>query len=234
MTVYGYVRVSTVKQKIERQIRSIKKLNPNAIIIADEWTGTKMNRPGWEKLMRAAKAGDTIIFDEVSRMSRNAEDGFNAYTELYDRGVNLIFIKEPHINTEVFKKTVEKRIESSVATGRESTDKLVSAIIEAINAFCLDLLKEQIRIAFERAQEEIDYLHQRTREGIAVARLEGKQIGQAEGKKLTTKKSIKAKEEILKYSKDFNGTLEDKDVMKLTGLARNTYYKYKRELKAEA
>jgi ACT domain-containing protein len=37
----------------------------------------------------------------------------------------------------------------------------------------------------------------------------------------------------LKHSKDFNGTLADADVMKLTGLARNTYYKYKKELKEE-
>ena len=53
----------------------------------------------------------------------------------------------------------------------------------------------------------------------------------AKGTKLTTKKSIAAKEQIIKYSKDFDGTLDDTAVMKLTGLARNTYYKYKREIK---
>jgi DNA invertase Pin-like site-specific DNA recombinase len=76
-------------------------------------------------------------------------------------------------------------------------------------------------------------LHQRTREGIQTARLNGKQIGQRQGAKLTTKKSITAKETILKHSKDFNGTLADTDVMKLTGLARNTFYKYKRELRQD-
>lgn len=58
-----------------------------------------------------------------------------------------------------------------------------------------------------------------------------KQIGQKKGKKLKTKKSDGAKEIIQKMSKDFNGDLSDVDVMKLTGLARGTYYKYKRELK---
>ena len=48
---------------------------------------------------------------------------------------------------------------------------------------------------------------------------------------MTTKKSIAAKKEILKHSKDFGGTLSDSDTMKLTGLSRNTYYKYKKELK---
>ena len=72
---------------------------------------------------------------------------------------------------------------------------------------------------------------QRTREGIETARLNGKQIGQRQGAKLTTKKSVAAKEVIQKHSRDFCGTLDDTEVMKLTGLSRNTYYKYKRELK---
>lgn len=71
----------------------------------------------------------------------------------------------------------------------------------------------------------------RGREGIQTARLNGKQIGAVPGKKLTTKKSIAAKEVIFKHSKNFGGTLDDSEVIQLTGLARNTYYKYKRELR---
>lgn len=72
-----------------------------------------------------------------------------------------------------------------------------------------------------------------TKEGIETARRAGKQIGQKKGAKLTTKKSIEKKAEILKHSADFNGSLNDVDCMKLTGLARNTFYKYKRELREE-
>jgi DNA invertase Pin-like site-specific DNA recombinase len=97
----------------------------------------------------------------------------------------------------------------------------------------MELAKEQIRIAFDQSEKEVQDLHQRTKEGLETARLNGKQIGQKPGAKLTTKKSIKAKELILKYSKDFDGTLKDTEVMKLTELSRNTYYKYKAEL-AEA
>ena len=75
-------------------------------------------------------------------------------------------------------------------------------------------------------------LHQRTKEGIETARLNGKQIGQVKGAKLTTKKSVKAKELIRKHSKDFEGTLSDVDVMKLIGCARGSYYKWKRELRS--
>ena len=75
-------------------------------------------------------------------------------------------------------------------------------------------------------------MHQRTKEGIETARLNGKQIGQRPGAKLTTKKSIAAKADIEKYSKDFNGTLNDVECMRMIGIARNTYYKYKKELLA--
>ena len=50
---------------------------------------------------------------------------------------------------------------------------------------------------------------------------------------MTTKKSIEAKKQIQKYSKDFDGYLTDADCMRMVGLARNTFYKYKREMKGE-
>lgn len=95
------------------------------------------------------------------------------------------------------------------------------------------LAEEQIKIAFEQAQKEVDDLHQRTKEGIETARRKGQQIGQVKGSKLNVKKEKPGKETILKYSKNFNGTMKDVEVQKLTGLSRNTYYKYKRELKGE-
>ena len=72
-----------------------------------------------------------------------------------------------------------------------------------------------------------------TRIGLQKAKASGKRVGTQKGEKFSTKKSVQGKQDILKYSKDFNGTLSDIDVMKLTGLSRNTYYKYKRELKEE-
>lgn len=65
------------------------------------------------------------------------------------------------------------------------------------------LAKEQIRLAFEQSEKEVLDLHQRTKEGIETARLNGKQIGQKQGAKLDTKKSKAAKEIIKRYSKDF-------------------------------
>lgn len=223
MSIYGYCRISTSKQSIDRQIRNIKAVYPDAVIVQEEYTGTKLDRPAWTKLLKAVKAGDVLVFDSVSRMSRNAEDGFTTYQDLYNKGISLVFLKEPHISTDTYKKALEENI--------TMTGTAVDYILEGINKYLLALAKEQIRLAFEQSEKEVLDLHQRTKEGIETARLNGKQIGQVKGTKLTTKKSIAAKDVILKHSKDFCGNLDDTEMMKLTGLSRNTYYKYKKELK---
>ena len=76
MTTYAYCRVSTKHQRIARQITNITELYPKAIIIKEFYTGTTQSRPQWDKLISQIKKGDTIVFDSVSRMSRNAEEGF--------------------------------------------------------------------------------------------------------------------------------------------------------------
>jgi len=223
MCVYGYCRISRAKQSIERQIRNIKESFPQVIIIQEVFTRTSLNRKEWNKLYNKVRANDTIVFDSVSRMSGNAEEGFAAYEELYNRGVNLVFLKEPHINTDTYKKAIENNI--------EMTGSNIDYILEGVNKYLMSLAKEQIRLAFEQSQKEVDDLHQRTREGIETARLNGKQIGQPKGAKLTTKKSVEAKAIIEKHSKSFNGTLSDEECMKLAAISRNSFYKYKAELK---
>ena len=223
--IYGYCRVSTDKQNIERQIRNIQKAYPDAIIKQEVYTGTKTDgRKVFEQLLKLVKSGDTIIFDSVSRMSRNAETGFQVYQELYDKGVELVFLKEPHINTATYKKALSNNV---VMTGTKT-----DIILKAINEYLMELAKEQIIIAFEQSEKEVSDLHQRTKEGIETARRSGKQIGRQKGTKIITQKSIKAKQDIQKLSRDFDGTLSDVDCIRLIGITRHTYYKYKAELKA--
>ena len=172
------------------------------------------------------------MFDSVSRMSRNAAEGFELYQELLQRGVELVFLKEAHIDTSVYKEAAEKQI-SAVQTGDAATDELMAAITAGINKYMLRLAERQIQLAFDQAQKEVDDLHQRTKEGIETARLAGKQIGGVPGRKLNVKKAESAKEKILKYSRDFKGSLSDGECMKLVGIARNTYYRYKAELRSQ-
>ena len=216
--VYGYSRISRPQQSIERQIRNIRNEYPEALILQEAYTGTRMDRPEWLKLYNKVRTGDTIVFDSVSRMSRNADEGVQTYFDLYEKGIQLVFLKEHYIDTLIYEENMRDKIEL------QGTDE--DEIFKGLNNYFRKLAEKQIRIAFEQAQKEVDDLRQRTREGIETARLNGKQIGQRPGNKLKVKKEGPAKEKIMKFSKDFNGTLADAECIKLIGISRNTYYKY--------
>ncbi len=220
--IYGYCRISRKQQSIDRQQRNIKQEYPNAIILKEAFTGTRMDRPEWMKLLKRINPEDTIVFDSVSRMSRNADEGVRVYFELYEKRIQLVFLKEHYIDTAVYAENLKDKIEL------KGTDE--DEIFKGLNNYFRKLAERQIRIAFEQAEKEVMDLRQRTREGILTARLNGKQIGQVEGRKLTIKKELPAKREIKRLSKNFDGSLSDKECIKLIGISRNTYYKYKRDM----
>lgn len=232
MKTYGYCRISRKEQNIDRQERNILNAYPEAHIIKEAFTGTKVEgRKKFEALIATADSSTRIVFDSVSRMSRNAEEGFRIYQELFARGVELVFLKEPHINTDTYKASMEKQLTAAIDCGDTATNELINTITEAINRYTMKLAERQIFLAFQQAAKEVEDLHTRTREGLETARLAGKQIGGVPGKKLNVKKATASKELIKKYSKDFDGNLTDAEAMKLIGIANNTYYKYKREMK---
>lgn len=165
--LYAYARVSSQSQRLDRQIRNILNYlgEDRALtkLFKEKYTGTKLDRPEFQKLLKILKPGDTVIFDSVSRMSRNAEEGFQLYMELLEMGINLEFINEPHINTDYYKKMQAQTV-AIAKSGRES---------------------------------------------------------------------VKMKNRIIKMSKCFSGNMSDKECMEILQIARNTFYKYKREPLAE-
>ena len=221
--IYGYCRISTGKQNIERQVRNILAAFPNAVIIREVYTGTSSERRELDKLLSVTKSGDTIVFDSVSRMSRNAAEGIKLYMNLFEKNIDLVFLKEHYIDTETYRQAIRSSIQT---VGNDIAD----IYIEATNKVLMLLAERQILQAFEQSEKEAADLHQRTKEGIATARINGKQIGLEKGTKLVTRKSKTAKEIIRKHSKFFDGTLSDKDCIILAGVSRNTFYKYKAEL----
>ena len=221
--IYGYARISRPQQSIERQIRSIKEEYEDAIIVEEPYAGTDVDCPEWKKLYKKVSEGDTIIFDSVSRMSGSADDGVKTYFSLFKRYVNLVFLKEGYINTSTYMESLNGR------SWLKSTDK--DKTFKGLNRFFKKLAERQIRIAYAQAEKDTLDLQRRTKKGIENARMSGKQIGQKPGNKLLIKKKEPAKELIRKNSKSFGGSLSDAECMKLAGTSRNTYYKYKRELK---
>lgn len=223
--VWGYARVSTKKQDAKRQEDNIKFFAPDAVIYSESFTGTTLERPEFEKMMKRVKSGDTIIFDEISRMSREADEGFALYKELYENGVNLVFLKERALDTDNFKAALNQQLAAN--TGNEVTDYC----IEFINGLLMKLAEQQIKAAFAAAEHEVEFIHKRTADGMK-AHHAGDKIAEARtGKTYTTKKSALMKDKIMKMSKDFNGNMSDKEIIETLKITRNTYYKYKAELK---
>lgn len=230
--VIGIARISRATQSIERQIRNITAKYPNAEIIKIICSGAKViGYKEFEKAVKNAKKGDKLVFDSVSRMSRDSKKGCELYEDLFNRGVDIEFLKEPQINTQVFRQALENQIKLRLNTGNVATDKFINNIIESLNEYTIDLAKDQIKIVFDQAQKELEDLHQRTSEGMETARLNGKQIGREKGTTIETKKAKVTKQIILEHSKTFGGTLKDTECMKLAGVHRETYYTYKKQLK---
>lgn len=224
--IYGYARVSTPTQKLETQERNILREFPMVKkIYSEAYTGTTQERPEWQKLLKRVKRGDTIIFDSVSRMARDADRGIEQYMELYEKGVNLIFLKERHLDTEVFKSATGIQVS---LVGDDVDDILIG-----LNSYLQKIAERQIRIGFEQAEKEVKDLQRRTKEGLATAKAQGRIGGRRAGAVIETTKAKQAKAEILEKSKTFGGTLNDTDMMKVAGISRATLYKYKKELKEQ-
>lgn len=246
---YGYCRISRPQQSIDRQVRNIREAYPKAVIVQEAYTGTRLDRPEWMKLYKKLKSGDTVIFDSVSRMSRDAADGFALYKELFENGVTLVFLKERHIDTDAFKDAMQGVVNVSVNSGDTATDELVNGIMTALNKFMMNKVEQDIYKAFEQAEKEVQDLRQRTREGLETARLNGKQIGQKQGSTFKVKRKEPIIRIIREKSKDFNGDNTDAEVMAILAsstisipkddkgntervsakVSRNTYYRYKKE-----
>lgn len=230
-TIYGYARVSTKSQKLERQVENLLKYEPTITILKEKYTGTTTDRPVFNKLLKRVKEGDTIIFDSVSRMSRDADEGFQIYKDLFTKGVNLVFLNEPHINTSVYAKALGQRV------NLEADTELIQEVESFINRILDILAREQIQIAFNQAEKEVKDIQTRVKEGIRTAREKAEEkgeefkIGRPVGTKINNPKANLLKQQIFEMSKDFNGNKKDTELLKTLNISRNTYYKYKKELK---
>lgn len=221
---YGYARISTDRQDITRQIKNIEKVGVDKIY-QEVYTGTTTERPKWISLMKNVQQGDVIVFDSVSRMSRNAEEGYEDYMKLFDMGVSLEFIKQPYINTEVYR--------NKIGTTLPKTDTSADLILMGVEQYIRELAREQIKLAFGQSEFEVQALRQRTKEGLREAKVKGKQIGRPKGSKRESEKSKRTKKAITAMSKDFKGDKTDKEIAEIVGISLNSYYKYKKELKED-
>jgi DNA-binding NarL/FixJ family response regulator len=237
--IYAYCRVSTKKQETKRQIDNIKRHYnlPPENFFEEVYTGRAMSRPVWISLREKVKSGDTIVFDSVSRMSRNATEGIADYMDLYNAGVDLVFINEPHINTAKYRESIskakEKTINLNVTTGDVMIDKFIDFLQDWVNDFLLHSVGKDIELEFKKAEDEIADLSRRTKEGM-LAKGTAKKISEARsGKKYRTVASLKNRLEILNRSVKFGGSLSNVDLTKILEISSRTVERYTSELADE-
>lgn len=249
--IYGYIRTSTAKQSPDRQKSNILRVcqDPNIKLITETYSGKTQDRPKWKALFKTLKAGDVVYFDEISRMSRNASEGFKEYEQLFNRGVDLIFIKEPYCSTQTYKEQRDAQTDQINRLRALSTgDDLYNYITEFTNGLLLRIAKKQIEQAFEQGEKELMLLSERTKEGLRIAEMKRlaeiekygsskrNKPGRRPGYRYISKKELKTKEMIMQFSKDFgsvNNALSDREIMTMCGVSKVSFYKYKRELKQE-
>ncbi|MBR5317738.1 MAG: recombinase family protein [Lachnospiraceae bacterium] len=239
---YGFLRVSTPHQDIGRQRINILKAYPNAILYEEIHSGGDYNGcVVLNKLLKIVQAGDTIIFDSVSRFTRDNVTGPEEYRRLFKMGVNLVFLNEPYINTDNYRKALE------VALPRTGT--FIDPIIAGVEEALLQLAEQQVQDAFNQANKEMLDIRKRTSQALQKKIAENRilppdqqiRIGTQKGDTFTTKKKQIALERIKEgiekgypdevIMNNIAGDLKKQlPNSKCKDISRNTYYNYKREI----
>ena len=138
MANYFYLRISTKessdKQSFQRQYKALEKYaNDNDLpfnnrtIYKDDTSGATFERDDWKELEKILQRGDTIIFKEISRFTREAEQGYEKYKELMNNGINLVFLDNPTVSTDYIKQLTDiaNSQELVTRTALEGTIKLL-------------------------------------------------------------------------------------------------------------
>ena len=130
--IFGYARVSTEQQNLNRQLDALKKYGCD-VIYNEKMTGTKRNRPELAKMLDRMTEGDTVVIESLSRLGRSTKDLIEL-TELFEeKGVHLVSLKE--------------QIDTSTSTG-----KLLFTLMSAIAQFERDVIADRTREGLRSAR----------------------------------------------------------------------------------
>ena len=217
--VYGYCTVSD-KEKSKQQEKEILETYPDAKILyegVDFSTDRMLNLIEYVPVV--VSQNDVLVFDSICRMSKDFDECYRIYTFLFSKGRTLVFLKEPYLNTSVYRNVLAQIKES------KQYGELEKAIFI--------IFQEQLRVSLAYAEQQFQKRSSRRKAGIEKARQEGKQIGQKTGAKLHVKKKAAIKEGIRENAREFGGTMTDTECMAHLHVSYHTYKKYKQEIEEE-
>ena len=211
--VYSYMRISTEEerglQKFSRQESALRKYAKHNNIeylleFKEDKSGKNFtDRKQWNKLESILQAGDTVVFKDIYRFTREAENGYKKYMELLEKGIELIFIDNQTVSTPYIKQLLNIAKEQNIVakTSLESTVKLL------------------LIVELDRAEQERKTTVQRIKDGISAS---DKQQGRKKGQ--LDKMTDELQEDIKKYIED--RSIKQVDLMKKHNISRNTLKKY--------
>ena len=119
----GYARVSTQDQNLDRQLDSLNAAGCERIF-NEKMTGTKSDRPELKMMLMTLRAGDTLVVESFSRLSRSTKDLLALVDQLTEMGVHLVSLKE--------------NLDTTTATG-----KMMLTMLSALSQFERDLIAER-------------------------------------------------------------------------------------------
>lgn len=216
---YSYMRISTQedreKQRFSRQEKALAKYAEEKGIeyvfqFREDVSGKSFkNREEWKRLEKIVQPGDTIVFKDISRFTREAEAGYEKYMYLMEKGVNLVFLDNPTISTDYIKELlhVAEQQDLVARTSLEGTIKLL------------------LIVEFNRSEQERLIISQRTKDGMAASpNKAGRKLGQLD------KMTEELRADIVLYLAD--RSVKAVDIMKKHKISRNTFKKYVEKVKA--
>ena len=133
--MFGYARVSTEEQNLNRQLDQLKEAGAEKIY-KEKITGTKKDRPELTKLLEYAREGDTIVITDLTRISRSTKDLISLVEDLGTKGINLKSLKENWLDTTT------------------SQGKLMFTIIAGLSQFERDLISERTKEGLKSAEKQ--------------------------------------------------------------------------------
>lgn len=212
---YSYMRISTdtERQNFARQEKALKKYAEEQgieylIEFAEEKSAKNFtDRKQFNKLDKLLQSGDTVVFKDLSRFTREAENGYIKYMEWLARGVNIIFLDNPTISSDYIRQMMNTA---------ESLDLVAKTSMEGT-------IKLLLIVELDRAEQQRRYISKAIKDGIAAS---DKGSGRKKGS--LDKMTDELRHDLELYMHD--RTITQKAVMEKHGISRNTLKKYVKRL----
>lgn len=212
---FSYSRISTDEehQKFNRQEKALAKYAEEHDIkyfraFKDECTGSTFNRPEFKELDAHLQRGDTVVMKDLSRFTREAENGYKKYMEWLNKGINIVFIDNPTISSDYIRQMINTA---------EQQDLVTKTALEGT-------IKLLLIVELDRAQKQREYISKAIKDGIAAS---AKKSGRKEGQ--LDKLSPELEADIMQYLKD--RSITQVSLMHKYNISRNTLKKYAEILK---